>query len=889
MEYRLRRIPGPSAAREAYRGGIAVSQSIRRHTHPALTLAVTAALAAPTAQAQTTEAPAGIPADGFLWRTQASLTSMYDTNIYATRANEIADTVWLFTPTLSGESQWRRHRVRVNAGADLGRYGEYASENFDDYWADVEGRYDLGPGSNLFGGLGYSREHEERGSPDSPAGGVGAALVEDEPTVYDAYSAHAGVTDQTAEGNLRFGGTFERLVFRDDEFVENSDRDRDLYGLGVRYGHRLDAAREVFVQALWDGRYYDQTRDDFGYTRNSDGYRLGIGLKQKLGPGLDAEGFVGYLRQDYDDDRFDTVSTADFGAKLNWQATPGTKVRLSIDRSLNETTLAGSSSYLYTRLDGSVSHDLDSDTTLNASLGVGLAEYQDVGRDDWLYSAGFNLRHMLSRQVYVTAGYRIANRDSNVAEGELPSAFDPYDYGRQQLYLTLGVLAYPEPRSDADTPTGAPAATALPGSGGYVGGQVGYGVLGTDIRPDEAPGAAASNHGGDGWEGGLFAGYGLGLGRWYIGAELEADTAAERWGADWVRPATGLNRGESFGVERESGYAASALLGYALPGSHLLYGRLGYATADFEAEYTATGGRDVSRVSSTESGVRLGAGAELPLRDGWFVRFDYAYTDYGDFAVDYLRQPGSGSRLRPAVDTYDLADAVFRVGIGIRFGGRSERAEAEAETAPLAGFYAGAALGQLALHGNVAGTVSERNTAEGAAFPVAADYADYGGMGGVFAGWGIERNRWYLGIEVEAEGAEADWRQPRESEGGQRERGRGFSVARKEGYGIGARLGYQLANGALLYARGGVMQSRFATSWLKGQEVDTAVVRDDRLVGTRFGAGAELPATDRLFVRLDYTRTDYGDVSFTTTQRFADDVSIDSAENVFRLGLGYRF
>jgi hypothetical protein len=870
-----------------------MSPSVRRPTRTALALAVTAALGAPSALAQSAstapaaDAPAGIPAGGFLWRPQAAVTSMYDTNIYATRANEIADTVWLFTPTLAGESKWQQHRVRVNAGADLGRYGEHASENFNDYWADVEGRYDLGPGSNLFGGLGYSREHEERGSPDNPAGGIGAALVEGEPTVYDAYSAHAGVTHRIGEGNLRFGGTFERLVFQDDDVVNNSDRDRDVYGLGIRYGHRLDAAREVFVQALWDGRAYDQTRDDFGYARDSDGYRLGVGLKYKLGAGLNVEGFVGYLRQDYDDDRFDTVSTADFGAKLNWQTAPGTTLRLTLDRSLNETTLAGSSGYLYTRLDGSVSHALDGSTTLNASLGAGLAAYQDVGRDDWLYNAGFSLRHLLSRQVYLTAGYRIANRDANVAEGVAPSALDPYDYGRQQLYLTLGVLAYPEPRGDADEPAGSPAATVLPAAGAYVGGQLGYGMLGTDIRPVEEPGAAASNHGGDGWEGGLFAGYGLGLGRWYLGAELEAETADARWRADWQRPATGLNRGESFSVEKASGTAVSALLGYALPGANLLYGRLGYATADFEARYTVTGGRDLSRASSTESGVRLGAGAELPLRNGWFLRLDYAYTDYGDLIVDYLRQPGSGGRLQPAADRYALADGVFLLGLGMRFGGRSEKAEAE--TASLGGFYAGAALGQLGLQSRVSGTVSERTSADGAPFPVDADYGDFGGLGGVFAGWGLERNRWYFGVEVEAEGAEADWRQPRTDEGGDRERGRGFSVSRKEGYGLGARVGYHLASGALVYARGGVMQTRFATSWLKGQEPDAAVIRDDRRVGTRFGIGAELPATDRLFVRLDYTHTDYGDVSFTTAQRFADDVSIDTAENAFRLGLAYRF
>jgi opacity protein-like surface antigen len=278
-------------------------------------------------------------------------------------------------------------------------------------------------------------------------------------------------------------------------------------------------------------------------------------------------------------------------------------------------------------------------------------------------------------------------------------------------------------------------------------------------------------------------------------------------------------------------------------------------------------------------------GSEVPLQDGWFLRLDYAYTDYDAFDGDFLRQTGSG-QLVAATEEFDPSSGVFRLGVGMRFGGSPEPVDAEPRA--LEGWYVGGAVGQLALRTDVSGTLREGSSG-GVPFPLDADYGDYGGLGSVFAGWGLERNRWYFGIELGAEGATAEWQQPREGAGGQQDRGRGFSVARKEGWGIGARVGYHLSNGALLYGGAGLVQTRFVTTWEKGENLDTWIARSDRLDGTRFGVGAELPVTEGLFVRLDYSYTDYDDLGFSTAQRNFDEVELDSDEGLFRLGASYHF
>ncbi|MCU0306063.1 MAG: outer membrane beta-barrel protein [Thermoanaerobaculales bacterium] len=874
--------------------------------------AVLAALAADALAAEPTAAtqrPAdagkpGVLTGDLLWRPQISLTPTYDTNIFATPTAEVHDWIWTLSPTLSGETQWDRHRIRFDAGGDFGRYDEYGSEDYDDWWVNADGRFDLAPGSNLFGGLGFAREHEERGSEDATVTGDLPAAIPAKPTVYTSLNAHLGVTHRFGDLALRAGGTFERLDYDNTPSIvgteiNNDDRDRDVLGLGLRVSQRLEGTRDVFVQALWDRREYRFTPDDDGYYRDSDGYRLAVGINDQLAPGVEAEGYIGYLYQNYDDPRFDTVDGIDIGGKLSWRATDRTRGRLTLERSVNETTLAGSSSYLYTTLSGSVSHQLSDRTTLSANLGAGLAAYQDVGRDDWIYSAGVTAKYMLNRQVYVTGGYRLAIRDSNDTVGTDPSELDLYDYDRQQVFLTIGVLGYPESLDLGDDSPGSTASgesSARPASGFYVGAQAGHGFLSTTATPvGEGVGREESDHGDLGWEGGAFAGWGTRYERWYFGIEAEASASGQSWALDKDRPATGargqggggttVDRGESVSLQKNADYALSGLAGYALPGSNLLYGRIGVARAEFDVGYSATGGADTTRDSTTQNGWRAGVGSEIALRDGWFLRMDYVYTDYDELDVDFLRQSASG-QLRAATEELDPRSGVFRLGVGMRFGG--EPVPLNTEPRSLEGWYVGGAVGQLGLHTDVSGTLREGSSG-GIPFPIDADYADYGGVGGVFAGWGLERDRWYVGIEVGADGATTEWKQPREGAGGQPDRGRGFSVARKESWGVGARVGYQLSNGPLLYGVAGLVQTRFASTWEKGENRDTWIARSDRLDGTRFGVGAELPLSEGLYLRLEYSYTDYDDLAFTTPQRNFDEVVLASNESLFRLGAVYHF
>jgi len=97
------------------------------------------------------------------------------------------------------------------------------------------------------------------------------------------------------------------------------------------------------------------------------------------------------------------------------------------------------------------------------------------------------------------------------------------------------------------------------------------------------------------------------------------------------------------------------------------------------------------------------------------------------------------------------------------------------------------------------------------------------------------------------------------------------------------RLGYQLPSGALLFGRVAGVHSRFRTLYVvEGNFVD----EEDGRAGLRFGGGLEVPASEHVSVRADYTFTRYEqeDVDYA----LAVD-KIDPEESLFRMSRVYRF
>nr|MDJ0807710.1 outer membrane beta-barrel protein [Gammaproteobacteria bacterium] len=311
----------------------------------------------------------GFYTDSFHILPEIQVTAYHDDNIYATDKATESDIVGILSPTLKIKSLWDTHSLKLNAGANIGRYRDNSSEDYEDLWIDANGRYELSTATSLFGGAGYNKKHEGRDA-------KGSAQSADEPTTYDVLSAQLGGRHNLADYVLRLGFTFEKLDFDNVGTLINDDRDRTHTGAGLRVTRALDKQTRLFAQGLLNQRDYDEQQDQNGWERSSKGYKAAVGLISKFGKKDRLEAFVGLLSQDYDDDRFDTVTEPDFGVSLRWYPAETFKFTGSLNRTLSETTEDGASGYLYTNLNLQLDKKLFKDFVGYLSYGYGESDYQ---------------------------------------------------------------------------------------------------------------------------------------------------------------------------------------------------------------------------------------------------------------------------------------------------------------------------------------------------------------------------------------------------------------------------------------------------------------------------------------------------------------------------------
>jgi opacity protein-like surface antigen len=830
----------------------------------------------------------GLRVGSFMVSPEISLTELYDDNIYATRSKEIEDWITIISPTLSVKSDWEKHSLNIWAGADADIYRSNPSENVVDHWLEAEGRYDISGKTNVYAGAGISRNHEDRANMDDPARTTLAA----EPTRYWETKGHLGAFHQFDAVSVRLGTTYEHLDFSNVPtlgagVINMNDRDRKLYSAGGRVSYKISPKYEAFAQAATDNRRYDMS----GVGRDSNGYRIAAGMGLDFGGNNKAEAYVGYLKQNYKTSGLADVSKPYFGAEAKFATGPSTYVSAFIDRELAETTVTGASSYLDTTVGARVDHDMNQDLSLNGRLSLSRSQFQGVNRDENYLDAGFGAKYYVSKDVYLAGDYRVLLRETNENTAVVNGTQNTFDYAKNQIYFSVGYTPgrVPRPVTVADISGIYLAATDMEGleipvdvmtdySGFYVGAQTGYGALSTEVSSKRADGSTDEMDLGKTGDHtyGLFAGYGRMWNRWYYGVEAQAENGNQGWYHKKVKPDA-----RTMSVDKNGTYGVGLRLGRALDGG-LLYGSFGLVRTNFDTYDTenqfANGAYNKDK---NVKGNRYGIGVDLPASNNLFVRMNYSYTHYDKYnATSFANATGTAV----TVDRMANNESLFNVGLGWRFGGQDQPMP-QVEATSARGFYAGAKMGYGAVNTKLEAIHNDGGGAGCTNCAFTGDFGKTGGTWGVFGGYGTTLSRVYLGLELEAEaGNNADWINNRESGGG----GRDVSVSKKGTYGAGVKVGYVLNNGALLYARAGEVQTRFNTIYNKGS-ANNWVDRDDILRGNRFGVGAEVPAYNNVFVKMDYAVTNYGTYSFTTLHANADTESFDNKESLFSLGLGMRF
>jgi opacity protein-like surface antigen len=354
----------------------------------------------------------------------------------------------------------------------------------------------------------------------------------------------------------------------------------------------------------------------------------------------------------------------------------------------------------------------------------------------------------------------------------------------------------------------------------------------------------------------LFGGYGLTFGQFYVGAELEGESSDSEF--KFTRE---VNR-RRMRVTRGDGVGLTARLGYMTQAGSLLFTRLGVMRTDFNVDYLF---QDASvSYSTTDEAFQAGIGAEVPLSKRLAWRMDYTWRNYPGIEIDYDL----------GLDKLDSEEGVFYAGLQAALGGDgyAESVQRVGDEKRFSGLYLGGHVG----HGVISTDFEGRRGQPAQGGFVSTVVGSDGFTAGGTAGFGTLFNRFYLGLEAELEAGMSQFSFDRQVDV------RTFTVDKRESGGLGVRLGYALADRALLYTGVGLLTTRFETRYLFR---DVLEIVDKRVHGTRFVLGTEIPAVGNLSWRIEYSYTDYK--PYSTVEETSD--TFDINETLFRTGAIVRF
>lgn len=774
-----------------------------------------------------------------------SLSEIYDDNIYAARTSKTSDWISVLNPFANLRLRGDKGEVNVGGEASIGRYASHADENYDDYSVYGNGRYNFSPMLSLNGGVAYDHQHESRSSPDAQPGVT--------PTIYNVTRAFGAALLKLDEKNsVRVGGTFDHFDYDNvartgGGTIINDDRDRDVATVGTRVGHWLDDQNEVFGMFSYDSRNYRLSTDDYGYQKDSNGVRFSAGLHHRVSGTLDGEVYGGGIYQRYDDPRFGTVFVPDFGGQVRWTGLPGTTISANLERTIQETDIEGSSGYVQTAASLSVVHWIRPDLRVEGRASYSLDKFNEIDRTDQVQSYGIGIRDYVTPHFYLGADISRTTRDSNSLD---------YSYIDSRAMVTAGLVQEPAYKAEDFKRPEVP----LDAQGRFfVGAQTGIGNLETKLEGSRGSnGTLQADFGDESWASSVFGGYGVYLGSWYLALEADVGKSTDGWNHDHTP-------GERvYSVRRDWEYGLSGVIGRTFTGGTMLYGKAGVVAAEFETDYQLN--RRGTNDRRTEPGIRVGFGATAPITPELAVRMEHTYSAFSSYEIDCCISPASTG----TPDNFTNDEAITSFGLVYTFGGVP--GAMTSANINYQGFYVG---GQVGHDAQSVWTTGPRDSGT----TLTANFGDLGYTGGAFGGYGMQLGSFYVGGELEADLAKVHG--DHEREGG----GRTFAVEKQWSYGASVRAGYVVNNTALLYARVGVVQTRFKVDFSRGSNSLSSNYDE---TGLRFGGGMEFPVSDDFIVRLDYTHTSYPQFDMVTPPD-SEVEQFRPKDDLFRLGILHQF
>lgn len=342
---------------------------------------------------------------GFVLYPQATTEFAYDSNIYNLDTLVVDDVVISLRPQLTVRSDFSRHELRFEAGADVRRYIDVSSENSEQYRANAQALLELGSNINVEAFAGYSRGIEPRGT-------AGDALFTDRPVVSHDKVASLEVSRAGNRLEIGIGGSILKRDYEDATLngvpIDLEFRDVLVSRMQARVDFRISPRTQTFAEAGLRALDYDVLSTPI---RDSDGFYGLIGVSHELSQLLEVEAAVGYLQQDFDDPNFETAQEINYRLEARWTPKPDWRFTARAARDVDPSRVRQSAAVISSSFRLTAEHAVGERLLLTADAQYLEEDYRGQLREDTRVTVGASATYRLADRIGVIASASYRDQD----------------------------------------------------------------------------------------------------------------------------------------------------------------------------------------------------------------------------------------------------------------------------------------------------------------------------------------------------------------------------------------------------------------------------------------------------------------------------------------------
>lgn len=374
----------------------------------------------------------GIRMGSFFLYPSLSAGGGYTDNVF-NEPSGVGDYFYTLAPQVKLQSAWSRHELSLTADAKSFWFADQGSEDRTDWNLGANARIDIVRGTDFKFDAALAQLHEPRGTdltgglaPGDPA----------EPTEYGRMHVGAEFGHTFNRVHISVGAALTSFDYEDTPRVlpaipasfNNDDRDRTVTDFFAKLSVKASEDTAIFLRGRIDDHDFDALVDDDGFNRDSSGMGLDGGLEFRMTHVLVGEIFAGYMLRSFDDAAFSDANEFAFGAGLKWFPSMLTTVRLDAARTVEDTSITAASSFVSTRGELGLDHEILRNFILSGRIGFENAEYLGVGRDDDILHGSLSGRYLINNSFHLDAGWEYIDRSSTSL---------PFEYSTGQFQLSL--------------------------------------------------------------------------------------------------------------------------------------------------------------------------------------------------------------------------------------------------------------------------------------------------------------------------------------------------------------------------------------------------------------------------------------------------------------------